>query len=64
MLVLALFFYLFQSLLSLLACPGEDSQNVSIHPVKTLTDLTRALQTRIYFYQDPALYTPKQGMCH
>ena len=51
----------FQSLLSLLMTPAEDTREVSQHAIQTLRDLTTALETRIYYYQDPSLYTPKQG---
>lgn len=51
-----------QSLLSLLDVPNSDSRSVALPTVCTLKDLARSLHARIYYYQDPAVYTPKQGL--
>ncbi|KAK2169790.1 hypothetical protein LSH36_7g17006 [Paralvinella palmiformis] len=52
--------FIIKSLLSLLVVPANDFSDLSEHTIQTLKDLTSALETRIYYYQDPTLYTPKQ----
>ena len=51
----------FQSLLSLLTLPLPDTGNIGLNAIRTLHELTSCLEARIYYHQDPALYTPKQG---
>jgi rotatin len=50
-----------QSLLSLLCVPSTESLSVAINATNTLYDMAKCIQTRIFFYQDPSVYSPKQG---
>ncbi|XP_064598734.1 rotatin-like [Liolophura sinensis] len=49
-----------KSLLSLLSAAPAEFENLPSQSTQTLIDLTQSLRSRILFYQDPALYTPKQ----
>ncbi|CAH1779766.1 unnamed protein product [Owenia fusiformis] len=49
-----------KSLLSLLEVPADEHFEVNLAGVKTLQYLSQCLHTRLAYYQDPSLYTPKQ----
>ena len=52
---------IFQNLMSLLTGPSHDTDKPRIHAVRALADYVVCLRCRIKCYQDPSLYTPKQG---
>ncbi|XP_071091563.1 rotatin-like [Haliotis cracherodii] len=49
-----------KSLWSLLGVKTEDNTALLMRATQTLTDVSRSLHTRLRYYQDPVLYTPKQ----
>ncbi|ESO98430.1 hypothetical protein LOTGIDRAFT_231452 [Lottia gigantea] len=49
-----------KSLWSLLQPSKDKKYDLSTQAAETLCDLSRCLRSRIQFYHDPALYTPKQ----
>ncbi|XP_046578265.1 LOW QUALITY PROTEIN: rotatin-like [Haliotis rubra] len=49
-----------KSLWSLLGVKSEDNTALLMRAMRTLTDVSRCLHTRLRYYQDPVLYTPKQ----
>lgn len=51
-----------QNLLGLLGAVPDVNTHLTIHAAKTLGDLTSALRSRLRYYQDPSLFTSKQGM--
>ncbi|XP_052063673.1 rotatin-like [Mytilus californianus] len=52
-----------KNLLSLLGSTSNQNVQLTIHAAKTLGDLAACLMSRIRYYQDPSLYTPKQDFC-
>lgn len=55
-------FFTSQNLLGLLGAVPDVNTHLTIHAAKTLGDLTSALRSRLRYYQDPSLFTSKQGM--
>lgn len=55
-------FFTLQNLLGLLGAVPDVNTHLTIHAAKTLGDLTSALRSRLRYYQDPSLFTSKQGM--
>lgn len=51
-----------QNLLGLLGAVPDVNTHLTIHAAKTLGDLTSALRSRLRYYQDPSLFTSKQGL--
>ena len=51
-----------QSLLSLLGMGQAGEARLVVCAARTLSDLCRCLQSRVRYYQDPVVYTPKQGL--
>ncbi|KAJ8303020.1 hypothetical protein KUTeg_019416 [Tegillarca granosa] len=49
-----------KNLLSILGSPSVSNTQLIVHASRTLGDLASCLKSRIKYYQDPALYTPKQ----
>ena len=54
-------FCFLQNLMSLLTGPSADMDKPRIHAVRALADYVVCLRCRIKCYQDPNLYTAKQG---
>ena len=52
---------LLQSLLSLVDIPNASTKNVSTCVLKTLHELVLALQSRIHYCRDPAVFQPRSG---
>lgn len=50
-----------QNLLALLGAVPNVNTHLTIHAAKTLGDLTASLRSRLRYYQDPSLFTTKQG---
>lgn len=51
-----------QNLLALLGSTSNQNVQLTTHAAKTLGDLAACLMSRMRYYQDPSLYTPKQGL--
>ena len=51
-----------QSLLSMLGVQQAGRNEFCIQGVQTLQNLASRLEARIYYYQDPILYSPKLGI--
>ncbi|KAL3860206.1 hypothetical protein ACJMK2_010362 [Sinanodonta woodiana] len=49
-----------KNLMALMTTPHQENQKLRMHATRTLCDYTMCLKTRIRYYQDPSLYTPKQ----
>lgn len=49
-----------KNLLSLLGIPSNQNIQLTVNAARTLGDLATCLRSRMRYYQDPSLYTPKQ----
>ncbi|KAK3086250.1 hypothetical protein FSP39_015771, partial [Pinctada imbricata] len=49
-----------KNLLGILGSPSHSSTQLIIHAARTLGNLAALLRNRLRYYQDPALFTPKQ----
>ncbi|ELU06616.1 hypothetical protein CAPTEDRAFT_220120 [Capitella teleta] len=49
-----------KSLLSLLTVPTSENVTAAVNAACTLHDLAQCIQMRIFYYQDPSVYSPKQ----
>lgn len=49
-----------KNLLSLLGIPSNQNVQLTVNAARTLGDLATCLRSRMRYYQDPSLYTPKQ----